>query len=103
MELRFAQVDRRFSDVDQRFDEMQATTINASPISTGVSKSRSASWISASRRRQRRTDQQFASLEKLMMAKFDDVDKRIRLLAAATGVGFAMVIGFLSAIVVLVA
>ena len=85
MELRFAQVDRRFDDMqahnDQRFAEIDRRFAEA----------------------QRRTDQQFAEFEKLMMAKFDDMDKRIRLLAAATGVGFAMVLGFLSAIVVLVA
>ena len=89
MELRSAEIDRRFEEsqraIDQRFGETQQRTDQR--------------FAEA----QRRTDQQFADFEKLMMAKFDELDKRIRLLAAATGVGFAMVIGFLSAIVVLVA
>ena len=110
MELRFAQVDRRFSDVDRRFDEMQAHNdqrfADIDRRFADIDQRFEESQRVMDQRfaeAQRRTDQQFASLEKLMMAKFDDVDKRIRLLAAATGVGFAMVIGFLSAIVVLVA
>lgn len=95
-----AESNRRFNetqaDFNRRFDETQAESNRRFDETQ-------ADFNRRFEEAQRRTDQRFAESQMLMMAKFDELDKRIRLLAAATGIGFALVVGFLSALVVLVA